>query len=254
MLKIQCGKLMVLWLGVWVVTSGVWPLPSVASTVELPVENTSVIDFPGALWRDVEALPTTENLWWLLSGAALTVTVRQFEDPEGVAKVLNQGIIDPLVDAGNTWGDMKVQAPLALGVWALGSVADNREAASLGFDMSRSLLLTYGTVSVLKKSIQRTRPNGDKYSFPSGHTAAAFSTAGVVSRRYGGWAGGAAISLGVLTALGRMEDFKHYASDVAAGATIGWIIGRNAGRDKSTAGVSWRFVPLGQGVAVAGRF
>lgn len=228
---------------------------AVAQTAEPTNSGAALGDFPSDLWDDTLALPTTDNLWWLLGGATLAVTVYQFEDPESAADALSQGAIDAVADFGNIWGDIRVQAPLALGAWGIGSAIDNEEVAGLGYDMSRGLLLTYGVTSLLKVSFQRTRPNGDEYSFPSGHTATAFTTAGVVSARYGGWAGGIAIGLGVATAMGRMEDMKHYASDVVAGATIGWIIGRNAGRPKETAaGVSWQLVPMGQGVALAGRF
>jgi membrane-associated phospholipid phosphatase len=217
-------------------------------------ENTAVAHFPGALWSDVRALPTTENGLWLLGGTALTLVVYQFEDPEGITRQLNKGALDELSDFGNIWGDIRVQAPLALGTWGVASWAGNERLAATGFDLSRGILLSYATVSLLKVTFHRTRPNGDKYSFPSGHTAAAFTTAGVISKRYGGWAGGVAIGLGCLTAMGRMEDMKHFASDVAAGATIGWIVGRNAGRDKQDGRTAWQLVPLGRGLAVACRF
>ena len=214
-----------------------------------------VTDLPGDLWDDVRHLPTRENAWWLAGGAATALLVSTFEDPEAVARTLNQPVIDELADFGNVWGDARVQAPLALATWGLGAWAGSEEAAGLGYDLTRSLALTYGAVSALKVTFNRERPNGEDYSFPSGHTASAFSTAGVVSRRYGGWAGGVAIGLGVLTGLGRMEDLKHYGSDVVAGATIGWIIGRNAGRPRGDAdGLGLQLVPLGRGLAVAGRF
>lgn len=219
-----------------------------------PAAGTSLADSPGDVWSDIKALPTTGNAWWLVGGAALAITVHQFEDPDGAADALSKGVLDPISDFGNIWGDMRVQLPLAVGSWGLGSATDNRELAELGYDLSRSLLLSYGVVSVIKVGVNRTRPNGDDYSFPSGHTAAAFSTAGVVWARYGGWQGWTTVGLGVATAMGRMEDYKHFGSDVVAGATIGWIIGRNAGRKRHVGGLSWQLVPLGQGVAVAGSF
>ena len=158
-----------------------------------------VTDLPGDLWDDVRHLPTRENAWWLAGGAATALLVSTFEDPEAVARTLNQPVIDELADFGNVWGDARVQAPLALATWGLGAWAGSEEAAGLGYDLTRSLALTYGAVSALKVTFNRERPNGEDYSFPSGHTASAFSTAGVVSRRYGGWAGGVAIGLGVLT-------------------------------------------------------
>lgn len=224
------------------------------ATEQAPARQPSLGTLPVDLWRDAVALPTTGNAWWLLSGAALTAAAHEIEDPAGATRTLDQGAIDKMVDAGNIWGNILVQAPLALGLWGYGAGTDNADLTDLGYDLTRGLLLSYGFVSGLKTAFNRTRPNGEDYSFPSGHTASAFTTAGVVSRRYGGWAGGLAIGAGVLAGLGRMEDMKHFASDVVAGATIGWICGRNAAREQPPVGLSWRLVPMARGVAVAGSF
>ncbi|RKZ11467.1 hypothetical protein DRQ50_13550 [bacterium] len=216
--------------------------------------DTGLDDLPGDLLEDLGALPSTENAWWLLGGTALTIIAHELEDPAGARRALDDNFLDPIVDFGNIWGDARVQVPLALGTWIYGGLADNDEVGGLGYDLSRSLLLTYSFTGVIKHTVNRTRPNGDDLSFPSGHTAAAFSTAGVVTRRYGGWAGGITVGLGVLTALGRMEDMKHYASDVVAGATIGWIIGRTVARDGRRDENAWRLVPTMGGLTVVGRF
>lgn len=217
-------------------------------------QQASVSQFPGDLWDDSKSLFTTENAWWLLGGTAGTILVYQFEDPDGAMRGLDQGLMAPLADFGNIWGDARLQGTLALGLWAVGSWQDSDEVAGLGYDLSRSLLLTYGVTSVLKVAVQRTRPNGENYSFPSGHTSAAFSTAGVVSRRYGGWATAGTLALGVLTGLGRMEDEKHFASDVVAGATIGWIIGRTVAREGKNSETAWNLTPTGQGLVVSKSF
>ncbi len=217
-------------------------------------ENVSLSHFPGAVIDDIVAVPSRENGLWLLGGTALTVIVYQFEDADGAAKFLNQPILDPLSDFGNIWGDMRVQVPLALGTWGIGSWAGSNEVSGFGFDLSRGLLLTYATMSIIKPIVNRTRPNGEDYSFPSGHTAAAFTTAGVVTQRYGGWLGGVSLALGVFTAMGRMEDMKHFPSDVVAGATIGWIFGRTVARDDPPDETAWQLVPLGSGLAMVKRF
>ena len=54
--------------------------------------------------------------------------------------------------------------------------------------------------------------------------------------------------------MGRMEDMKHYASDVVAGATIGWIIGRTVARDDPADKTAWQVVPFGSGLAMIKRF
>jgi membrane-associated phospholipid phosphatase len=216
--------------------------------------GTCVASLPADLWADAVHLPTPANAWWLLGGTVAALLVHTVEDPESVSRTLNQPVFDELADFGNIWGDVRLQAPLALAIWGIGSSTGSDEAAGLGYDLSRSLLLTYGAVSLLKVGFNRERPNGEDYSFPSGHTASAFSTAGVVSGRYGGWAGGVAVGLGVLAGLGRMEDLKHYTSDVFAGATIGWIIGRNAARSAREDRLGLQLVPFGRGLAVRGSF
>lgn len=208
----------------------------------------------GDFLDDGEALFTTENAWWLLGGVSATFLVHEFEDPEGAVKGLNESFLDPLFDFGNIWGDARVQIPLALGSWAVGSWQDNDKLAHFGYDLTRGLFLTYGVTSAGKLVFERTRPNGDPYSFPSGHTATAFTTAGVLSRHYGPWGTAAGVSLGVLTALGRMEENKHYASDVVAGATIGWIIGRTVAREHQKDESAWQLVPAGNGIVLVARF
>ena len=206
------------------------------------------------LLDDGKAMVTMDNAWWLLAGTGLTLLAREVEDPEGAIRALDHGLIDPMVDFGNIWGDIRLQFPLALGAWTVGSVADKDQLALFGYDLTRGLLITYGAVSVGKYAVQRTRPNGDPYSFPSGHTSTAFTIAGVLSRHYGPWAGAAGVSLGVLTGLGRMEDNRHFASDVVAGATIGWIVGRTVARDRKSGESAWQLVPSVNGLVLVGRF
>lgn len=220
----------------------------------LATEDTSVRRFPAAVVDDIVALPTMHNAWWLIGGTTLTIVVYQFEDAEGVSRALDNGIWDFLSDTGNIWADARVQVPLALGSWGVGGWTDNENLAGFGFDLSRGLLLSYSVTGLMKPVFDRTRPDGDRYSFPSGHTATAFTTAGVICQRYGGWAGGVSLGLGVMAAMGRMEELKHYPSDVVAGATIGWIIGWTVGRDKGGDDTALRIVPTGKGLALTGRF
>ncbi len=217
-------------------------------------QEASFTSMPGDVLEDLIALPTVENTWWLLGGTVATFLAYEVEDPEGAVRGLDRGLLDSLADFGNIWGDMRVQVPLALGCWVGGSWQASEEIADLGYDLSRGLLLTYSITGVSKHVVRRDRPNGGSLSFPSGHTAAAFTTAGVLSRHYGGLVGAAGIGLGVLTGLGRMEDNKHFASDVVAGAAIGWIIGRTVAREGSSEPSAWRVVPSSNGLVLVGAF
>jgi hypothetical protein len=108
-------------------------------------------------------------------------------------------------------------------------------------------LIMGGTVFAVKSFSNETRPDGsDLYSFPSGHTAAAFATAEFMRQEYkdvSPWYGVGAYAMAVTTGYLRMYNNKHWAGDVIAGAGIGimstrlayWIypvIKRNLFKDK----------------------
>lgn len=94
------------------------------------------------------------------------------------------------------------------------------------------LLTTALLVQVVKRIVRRTRPHldvqsvapPDKFSFPSGHTAAAFALAiamfGAVP-----WLAPGLLLLAICVGYGRMYLGVHYPLDVAAGAALGLITG-----------------------------
>ena len=96
---------------------------------------------------------------------------------------------------------------------------------------SRSILLLMSniisntTVFSLKKITLRERPDGsNRYSFPSGHTAEAFSSAEFMWQEYkevSPWYGIAGYAMAFSTGYLRMYNNKHWMSDVVAGAGIG---------------------------------
>ena len=87
-----------------------------------------------------------------------------------------------------------------------------------------SALVMSGT---LKQLTGRTRPNGGSLSFPSGDTTQTFAIASVIahhSRKK--WVGALAYSAAGLVAWERVRLNRHWPSDVAAGALLGWATGR----------------------------
>ena len=82
---------------------------------------------------------------------------------------------------------------------------------------------TFGITYTLKLGVNRTRPNGAPYSFPSGHTSASFASAGFIHQRYGVKKGIWAYIAASFVGWTRIEANKHYTSDVLAGAAIGTV-------------------------------
>ena len=82
-----------------------------------------------------------------------------------------------------------------------------------------------GTISTVKGSVHRLRPDGSAFnSFPSGHTATAFAAAEFLKQEYkdrSQWYGYAGYTVAIATGTLRMYNNKHWFSDVVAGAGIG---------------------------------
>lgn len=84
-----------------------------------------------------------------------------------------------------------------------------------------------GTISTMKGSVHRLRPDGSAFnSFPSGHTATAFAAAEFLKQEYkeiSPWYGYAGYTVAIATGTLRMYNNKHWFSDVVAGAGIGIV-------------------------------
>lgn len=95
-----------------------------------------------------------------------------------------------------------------------------------------SVLFSFALMGIVVLSMKSLagvlRPDGsDLLSFPSGHTATAFTAAGVFRKEFGfrrPWVGVAGYLPAVITGLSRQLNNRHWLSDVLAGAVIGTII------------------------------
>jgi membrane-associated phospholipid phosphatase len=77
----------------------------------------------------------------------------------------------------------------------------------------------------LKVGVSRPRPgtNTGTHSFPSGHATAAFTAATLIERNSGLALGLPAYAAATFTGFERIEEGRHYPSDVLAGAAIGTL-------------------------------
>ncbi len=86
-------------------------------------------------------------------------------------------------------------------------------------------------VEGIKHATDRDRPNGNKRSFPSGHTAYAFTMAGLTDAAFGAKFGVPAYAAATFVGASRISLRRHWLSDVAAGAALGATIGELVGRE-----------------------
>ena len=86
-----------------------------------------------------------------------------------------------------------------------------------------------GIVTTMKHSFKELRPDAsDELSFPSGHTATAFTNASVLFYEYKDaniWYASSGYLFAAATGFLRIANNKHYTSDVLAGAGIGTAVG-----------------------------
>ncbi|MEO6463294.1 MAG: phosphatase PAP2 family protein [Candidatus Eisenbacteria bacterium] len=225
-------------------------LPSAARAADPDVPNAIHFE-PGPaqsfLRRDLDRFATPSSLRLLLAGSAMALAVHGEESADRAEQWLDRPAFDGSLDLGNVWGNGATLGAGALGLYAAGALAGDPNLRGAGSEVARSLVYTGIAVTSLKMAVGRTRPNGGAWSFPSGHTAAAFAVAPVLAARFGPKVGIPAYALAVATGLGRMEDRKHYLSDVVAGAAIGMAVG------KAVAGPNSHLVlgPSGAGVAIS---
>lgn len=232
------------------------PLVSILALVATltPLQAAAAGTIPATIAADLRAIGTPRTLEIVGAGAALTVAALQLDDPDAAERNLGHGAMDGLFDFGNVYGGSAVLATAAAGTFGVGRFAHDSRITRAGSEMIRSLVYTGVAVTTLKVAFHRTRPNGGPYSFPSGHTAAAFAVAPVLSRRFGWAAAIPAYALAASTAMGRMEDRKHYLSDVVFGAAIGTSIGIAVSGDRAPSSVSWDLALSPAGVGLSARF
>jgi hypothetical protein len=156
------------------------------------------------------------------------------------------------MEPGNTYGAFTVQVTIGIGMYATGWFAKKGGLARTGGDIMRAQLLGQAYVQALKFTVQRERPDGSNdVSFPSGHAASAFATAGVLQQHYGWKVGIPATLVAGYVATARVHDNKHYLSDVIFGAAMGIAAERTVTLHAGRYGVALNAIPAPGGGLVS---
>jgi membrane-associated phospholipid phosphatase len=118
------------------------------------------------------------------------------------------------------------------GFYAGGAIAHDSRAKAVALDgIASSVITSAMIVPALKVIAGRQRPNANEgadaffqggSSFPSGHTAEAFTLAATIASHYDSlWIKGTAYGVASLVGYARIEQDAHFLSDVVASALIG---------------------------------
>lgn len=133
--------------------------------------------------------------------------------------------------------------PLMAGVYIYGAFTNKSKPKAIAMDFAKATVYSGVFITLIKHIAHRQRPfqtdpldpynwdgpagNINHTSFPSGHTIMAFTFASVISEHYKNkiWVPITMYSLATLEGIARMEDKKHWASDVIVGGALGYAIG-----------------------------
>ena len=113
-----------------------------------------------------------------------------------------------------------------MATYAVGKLAHSPQVTHVGSDLIRAQVLNAVITTSLKVVVDRQRPNGGHWSFPSGHTSATFASAATLHAHYGWKVGIPAYATAGFVAWTRVRDREHWLSDVAFGSAIGIVAGR----------------------------
>lgn len=142
---------------------------------------------------------------------------------------------DDLARAFRRVGEPVVYLPVVLSTVAVGLVAGKPAVTRAGGRMAGSLLTAGLAVNLIKPVVGRRRPDGGQGahdfspfsaqdSWPSGHTAMAFALATSVSDEVHSLPVTVVVyGAATLTAWSRVNDNRHWLSDVVTGAAVGVV-------------------------------
>jgi membrane-associated phospholipid phosphatase len=166
---------------------------------------------------------SVETALWLGGGGVAALAVHPADEAIRDAAIKPGAISLP---GGSVYGSQYFQIPVAITWWAVGSRAGSDRHAETGRDLLRAQLSVSSWTYLIKLAADRTRPNGDPHSFPSGHATASFAAATVLQEHYGWKVGLPAFLVAAYTGASRVADNEHWTSDVVFGAALGVASGR----------------------------
>jgi membrane-associated phospholipid phosphatase len=175
----------------------------------------------------------------VVAGTAIILGAFLIDRPTRVALQENRSSTrNDLARVGNAFGNPLYFGPFVVGAYLLGRVTGRPPITSAAIRLGATVALASAASFAVKAVVGRYRPDqgGDpavfkpfsgKESFPSGHSTAAFAlAASLASNTDRLWIKSLLFAGAGLTGFARMNDDKHWLSDVLAGAALGVLTSR----------------------------
>jgi membrane-associated phospholipid phosphatase len=188
-----------------------------------------------SIWTSPAHITRKDAKWWVIFGggtAVLIATDRRTSKslPNTVSQVSFSNNVSQI-------GAVYTTLPVAGALYLYGKTSDDPHAREAGVLGTEALLDSFILSSVLKFGAGRERPNfpggngrffQGQRSFPSGHAMMTWSFASLIAHEYKGGkvVPTIAYSLASVVSVARFTSQKHFASDIVAGGSMGWFIGK----------------------------
>ena len=204
-------------------------MAAAAARVKSPAATADLVGQIGIDFKNV--FSTQENLWIITAGLGAAWGASYFDEQIASSNFNSEkhegNSFDPYFEGGEKLGGGLVQVGGAFATYGLGKILSKPAIQDLGRDLVRAQVVNVTLTFGLKLAVGRERPDSsDSRSFPSGHASCSFATATVLQRHYGWRAGVPAYLVASYIAASRMNENKHYLSDIVFGAALGIVAGR----------------------------
>jgi membrane-associated phospholipid phosphatase len=209
------------------------------------------------LWGDLKFIARDRTFYVLMAGLHTVPVIGEDlleREPLTVNRSWSKSTLAEIIfEPGEIVGNGAAVIGASALLHGAGKLAHAPGLSAVASDLIRAHAVNALLTTAIKRSINRPRPDGSPFSYPSGHTSEAFAAAGVIAHHTGTTWGWVARGGATLIALSRLQENVHYTSDLVAGAILGsYVAGAVTGRPRSTTALKWD--PWIDGKSVGARF
>jgi membrane-associated phospholipid phosphatase len=151
-----------------------------------------------------------------------------------------------LGEAGKITGNKPILVGGFGGLIVAGQLVDNRRFRLMTYDLMQGFALNNAITFAAKVAVQRERPDGGNFSFPSGHTSNLFTAARIIGHHHGLELAVPLYLFATFVSIARLDQNSHWMSDTAAGAGLGLLVGHTVvrGSAQTTGGRQVTWMPV----------